>query len=680
MSVQQAYQNWRVATDADQIVWLWLDRYDSNTNTLNKSVLEELRSIIELLTSSTTIRGLIIASAKSNGFIAGADIEQFSQFSSAEEATALIRKGQEIFDLLANFPLPTVAMIEGFCLGGGLELALACRYRIAEDSKKTRLGLPEIQLGIHPGWGGTVRLPRLIGVLPAMDLILTGRTVNAKAAKSMGFVDEALPKRHLQRAARQTILDKPKPHHASLLQKLTNTRPLRHLLATLLRKKVAQKASQDHYPAPYAVIDNWVRDGAKGTEAFINEANSIGKLILTSTSRNLVRVFFLQELLKSLGKNINFEPQHIHVIGSGVMGGDIAAWCSLRGMTVTLQDREPQFIAPAIKRAADLFSKILKNPRLIQDAMDRLIPDLAGEGIAKADIIIEAISENVVAKQNLFKDVETKCKADAILATNTSSIPLNNISSVLRRPERLVGIHFFNPVAKMMLVEIVQDTSTNQSFVNKAIAFVRKIDRLPLPVKSTPGFLVNRVLMPYLIEAIMLLNENVPAEDIDNASLEFGMPMGPIELADTVGLDICLSVAEHLPEPVPSHLLEKIRNMVAAGQLGRKSNQGFYKYRKGKIIKKRPAKNHQIDPVIGQRLILRMINEAMACKREKVVASSDLLDAGMIFGTGFAPFRGGPMHYARVEGNQKIVQQLQKLQQQFGERFTPDEGWMVNEE
>ena len=485
MSVQQAYQNWRVATDNDQIVWLWLDRHDSSTNTLNKPILEELRTILDLLTTSTTIRGLIIASAKTNGFIAGADIEQFSQLSSAEEATALIRKGQEIFEHLANFPLPTIAMIEGFCLGGGLELALACRYRIAEDGKKTRLGLPEIQLGIHPGWGGTVRLPHLIGAPQAMDLILTGRTVNAKAAKAMGIIDDAVPKRHLQSAARQFILDAPKPHHATLIQQLTNTRPIRYLLAYFLRKKVAEKARPEHYPAPYAVIDNWLRDGAKGNEAFINEANSIGKLILTNTSRNLVRVFFLQELLKSLGKNVVFDPQHIHVIGAGVMGGDIAAWCCLRGFHVTLQDREPKFIAPAIRRAADLFNKILKTPRLIQEAMDRLIPDVDGHGIANADIIIEAISENVVAKQNLFKEVEAKCKADAILATNTSSIPLNQISSVLRRPERLVGIHFFNPVAKMMLVEIVQDTNTNQSFINKAIAFTRKIDRLPLPVKSS---------------------------------------------------------------------------------------------------------------------------------------------------------------------------------------------------
>lgn len=680
MSLQQAYQNWRVATDTDQIVWLWLDKYDSTTNTLNKPVLEELRSILNSLSTSTTSRGIIIASAKANGFIAGADIEQFTQLTSAEEATALIRKGQEIFEMLANFPLPTLAMIEGFCLGGGLELTLACRYRIAEDGKKTRLGLPEIQLGIHPGWGGTVRLPHLIGAIQAMDLILTGRTVNAKAAKAMGIVDDAVPKRHLQRAAREFILTTPKPHRPTLLQQLSNFRPVRHLLAYFLRKKVALKASPNHYPAPYAVINNWVRDGAKGTEAFINEANSIGKLILSDTSRNLVRVFFLQELLKSLGKNINFDPQHIHIIGAGVMGGDIAAWCALRGFHVTLQDREPKFIAPAIHRAADLFNKILKTPRLIQEAMDRLIPDLEGHGIARADIIIEAISENVVAKQNLFKDVEAKCKAEAILATNTSSIPLANISSVLRRPERLVGIHFFNPVAKMMLVEIVQDANTNQSIANKAIAFVRKIDRLPLPVKSTPGFLVNRVLMPYLIEAMMLLNENVPAEEIDQVAVEFGMPMGPIELADAVGLDICLSVAEHLPQPVPSHLLERIRNMVKEGQLGRKTNQGFYKYKKGKIIKKHFGKNHKIDPVISQRLILRMLNEAMACKREKVVANADLLDAGMIFGTGFAPFRGGPMRYARMEGVQKIVTQLQKLQQQFGERFTPDEGWLVPEE
>lgn len=676
MSIQQAFQNWRVATDTDQITWLWLDKHDSHVNTLNRPILEELNTILDNLHQSATTKGVIFASAKNTGFIAGADIEQFTHFTSADEATQLIRKGQEIFEKIAILKIPTVAMIDGFCLGGGLELSLACRYRVAEDSNKTKLGLPEILLGIHPGWGGTVRLTHMIGAPQAMDLILSGRAVSAKAAKAMGFVDAAVPKRHLQRAAKQFIVDQPKPHQATLLQRLTNSRLARPIIAKILRKKVMQKAKPEHYPAPYAVINNWVRDGAKlNNEAFINEANSIGKLALSDTAKNLVRVFFLQEQLKSLAKNITFDPKHVHVVGAGVMGGDIAAWCSLRGLKVTLQDREPKFIAPAIKRAHDLFVNKLKTPRAIQEAMDRLIPDINGDGILHADVIIEAISENVSAKQNLFKALEAKCSADAILATNTSSIPLAEISSVMRRPERLVGIHFFNPVAKMPLVEIVQDTQTNQSIAAKAIAFVRKLDRLALPVKSSPGFLVNRVLMPYLIEAMILFNENVAPEIIDQAAVDFGMPMGPIELADTVGLDICLSVADHLPQAIPTELLEKLRNKVKAGELGRKTNKGFYNYRKGKIIKKHSAKSQQIDPMIGERLILRMVNEAMACQREQVVANANLLDAGMIFGTGFAPFRGGPLHYAQTEGIQKIVQQLQKLQKQFGDRFKPDAGW-----
>ncbi len=646
------YQHWQLSKDSENIVWLWIDRKDSHVNSLNKAVLEEFDTILKSLSADTSVRGLIIGSKKKSGFIAGADIEQFTQLTSVDEATDLIRHGQLIFNQLAALKIPTVAMIEGFCLGGGLELALACRYRIAEDGEKTKLGLPEVLLGIHPGWGGTVRLPQLIGPLNALDLILTGRSLNANAAVKLGIVDYAVPKRHLLQAARFLAIAKPAKHQASKFQQLLNAKFIRPLIGKILYKKVGSKASRNHYPAPYAVIDHWVRDGAQGDVAILNEAKSIGELLVGSTARNLVRVFFLQERLKGLAKGVDFKAQHVHVIGAGVMGGDIAAWCALRGLKVTLQDRAPEFIAPAIKRAYELFKKKLKKPRLIQAAMDRLIPDIEGTGVPHADVLIEAVSENIALKQKIFHDLEARAKEGAILATNTSSIPLAEIAAQLKNPKRLVGIHFFNPVAKMPLVEIVHDVKTDELMIQKATAFVRQIDRLPLPVKSSPGFLVNRILMPYLMEAMRLLQEGHPREQIDKAALNFGMPMGPIELADTVGLDVCLQVAKHLSsDNANNDLLEKLEQMIAAKQLGRKSGVGFYVYKNGKPEKTKVEMTALEEKIITDRLIQKMLTEAHACLNEHVVADADLLDAGMIFGTGFAPFRGGPLHYEQNEKN-----------------------------
>lgn len=643
------YQHWQLNKDADNIVWLWIDRNDSHVNSLNKVVLEEFERILQSLSADKSVRGLIIGSKKKSGFIAGADIEQFTKLQSVDEATDLIRHGQLIFNQLAALTIPTVAMIDGFCLGGGLELALACRYRVAEDGEKTKIGLPEVLLGIHPGWGGTVRLPTLIGALPALDLILTGRALNANACAKLGIIDAAVPKRHLERAARYFILQKPAVYHPSFLKRLVNHKSVRPWVAKILYKKVGSKASRNHYPAPYAVIDHWVRDGAEGDQAMLNEAKSIGELLVGNTARNLVRVFFLQERLKGLAKGIDFKAQHVHVIGAGVMGGDIAAWCALRGCKVTLQDRAPEFIAPAIKRAYDLFKKKLKKPRLIQAAMDRLIPDVEGVGVPQADVLIEAVSENVELKQKIFHDLETRAKESAILATNTSSIPLAEIGANLKKPERLVGIHFFNPVAKMPLVEVVHDVKTSETIVQKATAFVRQIDRLPLPVKSSPGFLVNRILMPYLMEAMRLLQEGHPREQIDKAALNFGMPMGPIELADTVGLDVCLHVAKHLShDNADNDLLEKLAQMVNAKQLGRKSGLGFYVYKNGKPEKVKVDMSAIEEKIITDRLLQKMLDEAHACLKENVVQDADLLDAGMIFGTGFAPFRGGLLHYEKT--------------------------------
>lgn len=673
MSKTQHYKNWHVETK-EHIVWIYFDRANSAVNTINHEVLDELAAILTDIAQQKAHLGVIIASAKSSGFIAGADVEQFTKFKTLDEAMALINKGQQVFNQLAAMQIPTVAMIKGFCLGGGCELALACRYRVADDDAKTRIGLPEILLGIHPGWGGSVRLPRMIGAIKAMDLILTGRLVTGKDAARLGFVDIAVPERQLERAARYCVLNHPKSTHPTRLEAVTNNPLARPIIAAFLRKKVAEKANPEHYPAPYAVIENWLKVGVDDEQQALQvEAESVGKIALTDTAHNLIRDFFLQETLKGLGKEVEFVALHVHVVGAGTMGGDIAAWCALRGFRVTLQDRGPEYIAPAIKRANELFKKKLKQPRLVQAAMDRLIPDPTGLGIARADVIIEAIFENLEAKRKLFKEIELVAKPEAILATNTSSIPLDEINIVLRKPERLVGIHFFNPVAKMQLVEVVQSKVFASELVKKSLAFVRNIDRLPLPVKSSPGFLVNRVLMPYLMEAMLLLDEGVPAFLIDEAAINFGMPMGPVELADTVGLDVCLAVAKNLSAHFGGTVSNKLEQMVKEGLLGRKSGHGFYVYRNGKAVKEKKAAEQNHD--IAERLILRMINEAVACLREGVVADSDLIDAGMIFGTGFAPFRGGPMHYAETVGFQNICNQLQQLAEQYGDRFKPDAGW-----
>ena len=672
------WKNWHLETDEDDVIWLHFDKAESSTNVFSADVFAEFFEILDQL-SGINPKGLIILSDKESGFIAGANIEEFTQLESEEQALELIRVGQSAFDKLEALPFPTLSLINGFCLGGGLEMSLACDYRIALDEPKTRLGLPEVLLGIHPGWGGTIRLPRLIGAPAAMDLMLSGRTISARAAKKLGIVDRVAPQRHLKRAAKILILKRPAISASGKIRAIANTRVVRPLLAKYLRKQVAKRAPEKHYPAPYALIDLWEKYGGDEKTMLMEEAISVAQLVSGATAQNLVRVFLLQERLKSLGKGVDFQPKHVHVIGAGIMGGDIAAWCALKGLTVTLQDREPKFIAPAIKRAHALFKKRLKAPHLVQAAKDRLIPDQQGSGVKSADVVIEAIIENKEAKQELFSQIESLLKPDTILATNTSSIPLDELSETLQQPDRLVGIHFFNPVAKMQLVEIVEGENTSQENKNKAAKFCRCIDRLPLPVKSSPGFLVNRILMPYLMEAVKLLEEGVPAQVIDRAATDFGMPMGPILLADTVGLDICLSVAEILGEALGLNVPEALRKKVKAGKLGVKSGQGFYQYKKGKQMKTKVnvdnSDSHSED--IADRLILQMLNESIACLREGVIGNMDLVDVGMIFGTGFAPFRGGPMHYMEQRGRQDIVDRLKELEGQYGERFAADAGWQT---
>jgi 3-hydroxyacyl-CoA dehydrogenase/enoyl-CoA hydratase/3-hydroxybutyryl-CoA epimerase len=671
---QQEYKNWRLERDDHDIAWLYVDKANAGANTLSKAVLEELYDILSHFNEDRP-QGLVILSGKPGGFIAGADINEFTTLGGQKDAEDLIGRGQAVLDRLSALDMPTVALIHGFCLGGGLELALACRYRIADDGPKTKLGLPEVNLGIHPGFGGTVRLPPLIGAPAAMNMMLSGRPVSARAAKKMGLVDYAVPERDLIDAARETVLRPPPRKQATGWKAWTNHKLARPLLARYLEQQVAKRARKDHYPAPYALIELWKNHMDDPRRMMREEAGSVARLVMGETAQSLVRVFFLQERMKSLGDKKELDVKHVHVVGGGVMGGDIAAWCAMRGLRVTIQDRSHETLARVMKRAHDLYKKRLKQPRLVQAAMDRLMPDIQGVGVPRADVVIEAIFEDVDAKQALYKEIEPQLKKDAVLATNTSSIPLETLCKALSRPSRLVGLHFFNPVAKMQLVEIVKGSQTSEKAVKQASAFCRHIDRLPLPVKSAPGFLVNRVLMPYLLEAVTMEEEGIPATAIDKAALEFGMPMGPIELADTVGLDICLSVARILSQQLDVPVPGRLEQLVGAGRLGRKSGEGFYRYEKGK--KAAGAENKEYTPPadITDRMMMRFLNETVACLREGIVDEADLLDGGVIFGTGFAPFRGGPMHYIRKIGRDQLRHKLETLELQYGPRFRPDAGW-----
>ena len=669
------YRHWRV--DArDEYCVLVFDKQDSTQNVLSSEVMQELGQALSEI-EQLNYKGLIVQSGKQNGFIAGADVSEFEQVSTPGDAQQVIKAAHEVINRLENLKCPTVALINGHCLGGGLELALACNYRISIDEPSCRIGLPEVLLGIHPGFGGTVRLIEKTGVPAAMDLMLSGRTVVPAVAKKMGIIDLAVPERQLMRAAEQALSGKIKTKNLKAWQKWLNLTPARAVMASVLEKKVAEKASRDHYPAPYQLIKLWKEHGGSRAKMLEAEIDSVCKLVATDTSRNLVKVFFLQEELKKLGKSETKkqEFEHVHVIGAGVMGGDIASWCALRGLTVTLHDRSPEALAKASKRAYSLFKRKLRKDRLVQRAMDRFMPDLQGIGAKNADVIIEAIFENAEAKIGVFADLQKVAKPDAILATNTSSIPLETISNALTKPGRLVGLHFFNPVAKMQLVEVVQGDKTYAKVLTAANRFAGKINRLPVPVKSSPGFLVNRVLMPYLLEAVELVKEGVAAEAIDQAATDFGMPMGPITLADTVGLDICLHVAENLTQAFGGEVPTQLQQKVEAGHLGKKSGKGFYDWKNDKPQKQKQTEASTSPSDMTDRLIFRYLNECIACMNENIIEDVKHADAGLIFGTGFAPFRGGPMNYIHQQGQSAMLERLQKLSDKYGERFKPDAGW-----
>ncbi|ETR76875.1 fatty-acid oxidation protein subunit alpha [Afipia sp. P52-10] len=678
------WKNFRLAKDADGVAWLLVDRAGTSANTLSADVIEELDSVLAAIESDRP-RALVIRSAKPSGFIAGADVNAFRGATDPREVEAEISRAHRVTDRLENLGMPTIAVIHGFCLGGGLEIALACKYRIAIDD--ARFGFPEVMLGLHPGLGGTVRFTRLINPMEAMTLMLTGRTIDARRAKALGVIDAVTQERHVLNAVKDAVSGKLARAKRGLVASVLSSGPARSFLATRMRKEAAKTAPAENYPAPYALIDLWEQYGGESYAMFRAEQASFAKLMVTPTAQNLIRVFFLREQMKKLADG-DSGIRHVHVIGAGAMGGDIAAWCAREGLRATVSDMKAEPIAGAIKRAAELYGKIIRRRIDQRDALDRLVPDLDGEGVRNADLVIEAVPEKLELKQKVYAGIEPRMKADAILATNTSSIPLQDLRTTLKAPERLVGVHFFNPVSRMQLVEVVSHDGNDPQVLARTRAFVGQIDRLPLPVKSAPGFLVNRALTPYMLEAMVLLDEKLPKEVIDEAAEAFGMPMGPIELADTVGLDICLAVGDSLRAKLGDALPpapDWLRKKVEAKELGRKTGKGFYTWKDGRAQKSKPAGEAMITGAnsakwamtedLTDRLILPMLNVCVACLREGIVDNPDVVDGAMIFGTGFAPFRGGPLHYARTRGVADVVATLRKLADAHGARFAPDPGW-----
>lgn len=673
------WRHWRLSRDEDGIAWLIADREHADVNTLSQAMMEELDIAVAQLEQQAA-KGVVLRSAKPSGFFAGADVTEFVDVRDPAEVERRLARAWAVVDRLTRLSAPTVAVIHGHGLGGGLELALACDHRILVGDAK--LGFPEIRLGLHPGLGGVARTLALVEPLAAMRMMLTGKSVHAAQAKAMGLVDAVTEERHVRAAVRDAVagrLEKSRPRLRSQVQdRVLGAAGARRLAAQRMRADADSEAPHEHYPAPHALIELWERHGDDSEALRKAEGASFARLLVSDPAQNLIRAFLLREKLKRLAEAAGEgRPiRHLHVVGAGAMGGDIAAWSAWHGLKVTLADPNGAAIATAVRRAAELYPQLGHDSARTRDALDRLIPDLNGAGVGHADVAIEAAPEKEELKRRIYAELEPRLKPGAIIGTNTSSIPLESLRQGLARPERLVGIHFFNPVSRMELVEVVGQGGADREALAVARAFLGVIDRLPAPVVSAPGFLVNRALTPYMLEAMVLMQEGHSMETIDAAAERFGMPVGPITLADQVGLDICIDVADslraRLERPMPE-VPGSLREAVKQGSLGRKTGRGLYVWKGGEPAKTKAAP--EPPPEMADRLILPLVDACLECLRKGVVEDEDVVDAALIFGAGFAPFRGGPIRHARTAGADQLRRRMEVLAEREGERFRPDPGW-----
>lgn len=690
-----SYVTWTIEED---IALITLDARGESVNILNADFLGELEETARALGSERGIQAAVISSAKKKGFIAGADIHEIEGVKDAAEGAALARKGQQIFALWTALPFPVVAAIHGHCLGGGTEFALACHYRIAAENATT-IGLPEIKLGILPGFGGTQRLPRLISIEKSLGIILTGRTVKAEEAERIGLVDRLVPasgllheatvlareasidSRHLDRARRQK--------NSGLRFWLLEKNPLgRTFLFNKAHHDTARKTG-GNYPAPLRALEV-IRKGLEMSieEGLRLEAEELGRLIITPECKNLIHIYFLSQRPKK-GAGLECEPREIHraaVLGAGVMGGGIAQLLASRNIPVLLKDLRQEAVEAGLDQARKIFrhqaEKRGRGPDEVAEKMNRITGSTEYGQIGEADLVVEAVVEKMSVKKSLLREVEPLLKESAVFATNTSALSVSELQDVSERAGNVGGMHFFNPVHRMPLVEIIRGEETADQTVTTLFEAACKLGKTPIVVADRPGFLVNRLLVAYLIEACLLVESGISWQAIDHRAKEFGMPMGPFRLIDEVGIDIATEVGRTLTRAFSylqkSSLLEKLAE---SGLKGKKGREGFYRYDK----KKKEEPNPEIDVLLKahasrqasendwRRLLLVMVNEAARCLEEGVVATPEDVDTGMVFGTGFPPFCGGLCRWADSQGLPALVKELDDLAATLGERFAPND-------
>ncbi|MFQ5708300.1 MAG: 3-hydroxyacyl-CoA dehydrogenase NAD-binding domain-containing protein [bacterium] len=689
------------------LAFLTFDLKDKNANILSSKVMQELDRVLQRLPTLSEIKALIFMSGKEGNFIAGADVAEIKDITDPEDGRQKARLGQAIFQKINELPFPVIAAIQGACVGGGLELALACHYRIAKNDPKTRLGLPEVRLGILPGFGGTQRLPRLIGIQNALDLILTGKLVDAKRAYKMGLVDRAIanhfPDKFMNAAAEEFALEILDPQRAAAVK---NRRGAKGLNALLLEKnplgrkllfdqarKRTLKNTRGHYPAPLKALEA-VQQGLQLSlkQGLEIEARLLGELITTQVSKNLISIYYLNEALKKdsgveKSEARPAEVKQVGILGAGVMGGGIAQLLAHHEIPSRMKDVNTEALSVGMKRAQEIFQAAVNKKRLLPKEMTRKLSFISStldySGFSQLDFVIEAIVENLDVKKKVFAEVEAEVKETTILASNTSSLSITEMAQAVKKPERFIGLHFFNPVHRMPLVEVIRGEKTSDQTTVTTVAFAKRLGKIPIVVKNSPGFLVNRILGPYINEGALLLQDGARIEQIDRAMVEFGMPMGPLNLLDEVGIDVGFKVAQILHKAFPDRMApsEIIARMHESGRLGKKGGKGFYLYN---------GKEKQVDPAIyellanlrkpeggisaehiQERLLSTMIKEATLCLEEGIIRHPRDVDAGMIFGTGFPPFRGGLLKYADSLGLKAVVDKMKALQEKYGERFEP---------